>query len=292
MLSRNDIRPRQTQLLQEKGFLPIAVDYRLCPEVTLAQGPMKDVVDALAWIRTVLPTIQLQRADVKIDGRRVVSVGWSTGGHLAVSLGWNSIPRNIEPPQAILAFYCPLDYEDVFWLRPNVPVGSECTPTPYELDQTAWSAVREKPIASYNVAPAERAMGGWLSSTDPRSRLALYMNWHGRSLHVLLNGLYPTQREEPNAPTEEAIRAVSPFAQIRSGAYSTPTFIIHSRDDDLIPWQHAQRTYEALQRRGIDSQLCIVEDAPHLFDIYRQYQERADIQDAIQEGYKFLRARV
>ncbi|KAJ6133404.1 hypothetical protein N7471_008619 [Penicillium samsonianum] len=292
MLSRNDIRPRQTQLLQEKGFLPIAVDYRLCPEVTLAQGPMEDVVDALAWIRTVLPTIQLQRADVKIDGRRVVSVGWSTGGHLAVSLGWNSIPRHIEPPQAILAFYCPLDYEDEFWLRPNVPVGSESTTTSYELDQTAWSAVREKPIASYNVAPAERAIGGWLSSTDPRSRLALYMNWHGRSLHVLLNGLYPTQREEPNAPTEEAIRAVSPLAQIRSGAHSTPTFIIHPRDDDLIPWQQAQRTYEALQRRGIDSQLCIVEDAPHLFDIYRQYQERVDIQDVIQEGYEFLRARV
>ncbi|KAJ5446662.1 hypothetical protein N7445_001483 [Penicillium cf. griseofulvum] len=292
MLSRNDIRPGQTQLLQEMGFLPIAVDYRLCPEVTLAQGPMEDVVDALAWIRTDLPTIRLQRADVKIDGRRVVSVGWSTGGHLAVSLGWNSIPRHIEPPQAILAFYCPLDYEDKFWLRPNMPVGSESTTAPYELDQNTWSAVREKPITSYNVALADRAIGGWLSSTDPRSRLALYMNWHGRSLHVLLNGLCPTRREEPAAPTEEAIRAVSPLAQICSGAHSTPTFIIHPRDDDLIPWQQAQRTYEALQRRGIDSQLYIVEDAPHLFDIYRQYQERVDIQNVIQEGYKFLRARV
>ncbi|KAJ5497536.1 hypothetical protein N7463_009523 [Penicillium fimorum] len=292
MLSRNDIRPAQTRLLQEKGFLPIAVDYRLCPEVTLSQGPMEDVVDSLAWIRNVLPTIRLQRTDIRIDGRCVVSVGWSTGGQLAMSLGWNSMPRHIKPPQAILAFYCPLDYEDGFWSRPNIPVGSESTTTQYELDHTTWAAVRERPLVSYNVSPAKQAIGGWLSSTDPRSRLALYMNWHGRSLHVLLNGLDPGRLEEPEAPSQEAIRAVSPLAQIRSGAHSTPTFIIHSREDDLIPWQQAQRAYEALQRREIDSELHIVESAPHLFDIYRQYQEREDIQNTIQAGYEFLRARV
>lgn len=47
MLSSKDIRPQQLQMLHDAGFLPISIDYRLCPEVTLPAGPMKDVCDAL-----------------------------------------------------------------------------------------------------------------------------------------------------------------------------------------------------------------------------------------------------
>lgn len=291
MLSRDDIRPEQTQLLLEHGFLPISIDYRLCPEVTLTEGPIEDVADAFRWIRTVLPTIRLQRGDIKIDGDRVVSIGWSTGGHLALSLGWTSIARGIKPPDAILAFYCPLDYEDEFWLRPNIPRGSEST-TPYELDETILAALHDKAITRYRVAPAKRAQGGWMAPSDPRSRLALYMNWHGRSLHVLLRGLQKHRLEEPHMPSQQEIAAVSPLAQIRQGAYISPTFIIHPREDDLIPWEQAQRTYDALLERRIDCQLGIVEDAPHLFDMYREYQKRECIQQVIQEGYEFLRAHV
>lgn len=68
MLSRNDIRPEQTQLLLSSGFLPTSIDYRLCPEKTLPEGPMTDVVDALAWVRQVLPQLSLQRNDVRVDG--------------------------------------------------------------------------------------------------------------------------------------------------------------------------------------------------------------------------------
>lgn len=288
MLSRNDIRPEQTQLLLEHGFLPISVDYRLCPEVTLTEGPMEDVADALRWIRTILPTIRLRRADIKIDGSRVVSVGWSTGGHLALSLGWTSIARGVQPPDAILAFYCPLDYEDEFWLRPNIPEGSETATTTYELDESIWAAVQDRPITRHNVSPMKRALGGWMAPSDGRSRLALYMNWHGRSLHVLLRGLQKGRREEPQMPGKEEIVAVSPLAQIRRGAYTVPTFIVHPRDDDLIPWEQAQRTYEALRERGVDGQLRIVEDAPHLFDLYREYQQRESLQRVIREGYEFL----
>ncbi|KAE8373923.1 hypothetical protein BDV26DRAFT_296474 [Aspergillus bertholletiae] len=291
MLSRNDIRPEQTQLLLQQGFLPISVDYRLCPEVTLANGPMVDVADALHWIRTVLPTLRLRRSDIKIDGTRVVSVGWSTGGHLALSLGWTSVPRGIKPPDATLAFYCPLDYKDDFWLRKNIPEGSE-SPNTYELDESIWTAVQEKALTRYNVPSTQRAVGGWMAPSDPRSRLALYMNWQGQTLHVLLRGLDRHRREKPGLPTEAEIEAVSPLAQIRQGTYATPTFIIHPRKDDLIPWEQAQRTYEALREQGIASQLRIVDDVPHLFDMYRGYQQQEDIQKVIRDGYDFLRAHI
>ena len=294
MLSRDDIRPEQTHVLLRSGFLPISVDYRLCPEMTLPEGPMTDVADALAWIRNVLPKFPLTRTDVQVDGERVVGVGWSTGGQLTMSLAWTSLPRGIRPPEAILVFYCPTDYEDPFWTKPNIPAGSEATattatdqPSSYELEGT-WAGVYDRPITSYNVPPTKRALGGWLARSDPRSRLALYMNWHGRALHVLLNGLDKRSRREPPAPAPVDVAAVSPLAQIRSGKYATPTFIIHPRQDDLIPWQQARRTWEALRAREIGAEIRIVEDLPHLFDVYREYQDNEAAKRVVMQGYEFL----
>ena len=110
MLSRKDVRPKQTQHLLKNGYLPVSLDYRLCPEVNLVDGPMMDVCDALQWARKTLPDLSLRYPGLRIEGDKVVVVGWSTGGTLAMSLAWTSVPRGIKPPDAILAFYCPTDY--------------------------------------------------------------------------------------------------------------------------------------------------------------------------------------
>ena len=291
MLSRNDVREEQTSMLLKSGFIPVSIDYRLCPEVTLQEGPMTDVADALVWIRNMLPKLRLQRDDVRVDGERVVSVGWSTGGHLAMSLAWTSLSKGVRPPDAILAFYCPTDYEDPFWTRPNIiaiPENATTNQSSYELDNDIWAGLFDRPIAAYNVPPTKHTLGGWLAPSDPRSRIALYMNMQGRSLNVLLNGMDNSNRKEPQAPTSPQVAAVSPLAQIRSGGYATPTFIIHPRQDDLIPWEQAQRTFEALRVGGVEAELRIVEDAPHLFDVYRGYHANQGAKEAVREGYEFL----
>jgi Esterase/lipase len=112
IFSRKDIRPAQTRLLLDKGFLPVSLDHRLCPEVRLVDGPMVDICDALDWARNKLPYITLPNEGVRIDGERVVVVGWSSGGQLAMSLAWTAPQRGLPPPEAILAFYCPTNYED------------------------------------------------------------------------------------------------------------------------------------------------------------------------------------
>ena len=73
---------------------------------------MVDICDALEWARYKLPHIKLQRSGLQIDGERVVVVGWSSGGQLAMSLAWTAPQRGLRPPEAILAFYCPTDYQD------------------------------------------------------------------------------------------------------------------------------------------------------------------------------------
>lgn len=294
MLSRNDIRPDQTNVLLKSGFLPISIDYRLCPEVTLSEGPMADAADALHWVRTKLPSLSLSRRDITVDASKVVAVGWSTGGHLATTLAWTSETRQVQPPEAILALYCPLDYEDKFWTQPNVPDGAAATgggpADPYELDDQIWTdGVFDAPITKYNVSPTKRALGGWMATSDPRSRLALHMNCHGRTLHVILNGLDKKTREQPSAPSPSDIVAVSPLAQVRAGNYKTPTFIIHPENDDLIPWQQAERTWQALRDVQVDTELRIVKGVPHLFDLTGLKSRRNEVAGrAVMEGYEFL----
>ena len=299
MLSRNDIRPEQTSKLLQSGFLPISIDYRLCPETTLLDGPMADVADALVWIRTILPKLTLSRCDVRIDTDKVVAVGWSTGGHLAMTLAWTAAARQIRPPEAILAFYCPTDYEDSFWLTPNVPAGVQTTETDstpsdsYDLDDSILEALFNTPITGYNIPSTKRALGGWLAPSDARSRLALYMNMHARTLHVLLGGALALDQLNRKIPLEppppEQIAAISPLAQIRAGNYATPTFLVHPRDDDLVSWQQAERTWQALRDMGnADAELRIVEGVPHLFDMDARYGDNEAAVAVIKEGYEFL----
>ena len=293
MLSRRDIRPKQTQLLLDNGLLPISVDYRLCPEITLTRGAIPDVCTALHWARTSLPSISLQRSDISPNGDKVVVIGWSTGGMLAMSLAWTAPQRGLQPPDAILAFYCPSDYEDAFWQQPNFPERTaSMVPESYDI----LEGVQEHAITAYNV-PTGKAVGGWMSTADPRSRIALHMNWKGQALPVLLHGLPPRSSLSADErldrkwlslplPDQAAVASVSPYAHILAGDYLTPTYLIHGTRDDLIPWQHSDRIRDALLERGVPSGTTIVGGAIHLFDLYRD-PDGANWR-AVCEGYNFL----
>jgi acetyl esterase/lipase len=288
MLSRKDIRPKQTQMLLEQGFLPISIDYRLCPEVTLPDGPMRDVCDALEWARSTLPTLTLQRDDIRVTGRQVVAVGWSTGGHLALTLGFTAPIREIAPPDAILAFYCPTDYEDSFWKEPNMPFGRELAPPLGEKDYDLRKGVFDQPITAYNPPAKKRALGGWMATDDARSRIALHMNWRGQALPILLNGFSRDSTLNFADPTPEQVQSISPLAQIRQGKYKTPTYLIHGTRDDLIPWQQVQRTYDALRERDIAAEMRLLDGAEHLFDIYPGFIDDEAAVSAVRDGYQFL----
>lgn len=134
-----------------------------------------------------------------------------------------------------------------------------------------------------------------MSLSDPRSRIALHMNWKGQALPVLLGGL-PSKGKVADAdaqkwlsldqPAHEQIISISPYAQVIRGNYRTPTFLIHGTEDDLIPWQQTQKVYDALISQGVPAGVAILEGAPHLFDLYRDGDGKG--WQAIREGYQFL----
>ena len=191
----------------------------------------------------------------------------------------------LAPPNAILAFYCPSDYEDLCWSQPNMPRGAAA-----DLQYDLYEGVQPSPLTAYNPPVSAHALGGWLAPEDPRSRICLHMNWKGQTLPVLLRGLDPANRFASYSPppTEEEIQAISPLAQIKKGTYRTPTFIVHGTEDDLIPWQQARRTHEVLCERGVEAQLRVVEGGIHLFDLGRTYERNEGAARAVREGYEFL----
>ncbi|TQN64931.1 Methylphloroacetophenone synthase, partial [Colletotrichum shisoi] len=244
--------------------------HRLCPETRLVDGPMVDVCEAVEWARTTLPHIELKNPDVKPDPDSVVVVGWSSGGQLALSTGWTTVEKGLRPPNAILAFYCPTDYEDDWWQKPIQPIGAEDKGEDYDV----LEAVQDEPITNYGIIGAWEPLSDPRIRGDPRARIVLHMNWKAQTLPVVIGGL-PSRSlasgERPeiqdwNAlrqPPIEEVRRCSPLAQVRSGSYATPTFMVHGTADDLIPWRQSFRTVEEMKTRGVDAQLVLVPEGPH-----------------------------
>ena len=311
MLSRKDIRPLQLQHLLTSGLLPISIDHRLCPELSLESGPMTDLCHALDWTRNILPTLRLSRADIAADGAKIVVVGWSTGGMLAMSLAWMAPARGVRPPEAILAFYCPTDYESEWWQKPHFPWRT--SPADAEREYDVWDAVRETPITGYNIASA-RVPGGWMSTQDARARIPLHMNWTAQTLPILLGALTwqkkkarrlasaPDHLPQPSPhdghsrlpqPSAADVRSISPLAQIRQGNYKVPTYLVHGSQDEFIPWQQSQGTYDELVRQGVPAGVRIVKGGGHMFEMLGvPDDDDGRVWQSVLDGYRFLFERV
>ena len=185
-LSKRAIRPHQTQLLLDNGYLPVSIDYRLCPEIDLIAGPMTDVRDALGWLRTKLPEIAQARG-VVVDPAKIIAIGWSTGGHLAMTTAWTCEEVGQKPPAAILCFYGPTDFESEGACPSNLALpyasrfssnlGMWCTPTPSlttiaEIDRPRAEQYPERSMSLDNIRKS-------LSTTpvSPRSLFSIFSSW-------------------------------------------------------------------------------------------------------------------
>jgi acetyl esterase/lipase len=309
IFSRKDVRPAQTRLLLDKGYLPVSLDHRMCPEVKLVEGPMADVLDALQWARTDLPRLMSERFGLEVDGERIAVVGWSSGSQLAMSLGWTAPSKGIKPPDVILAFYGPSDYEDpckyssglsqalcmltviLVWKHPIQPVGAEDKGLEYDV----LEVIQDEPITGYGIVGAWEPLSDPRIETDPRTRIVLHNNWKAQTLPIIIRGLpskkaaakmKPRDWNNLEQPTAEELVPCSPRAQIVRGNFRTPTFFIHGTNDELVPWQQTQGTFEALRERGVTTELVLVKGAPHVCDL--SSDPESDGWKATLRAYEFM----
>jgi acetyl esterase/lipase len=79
------LSPAYVQELLELGFgAVVSPNYRLCPTVSLLEGPVQDAKDSYAWSQTDLPLRLAEDANVKLSGERIVTFGHLAGATLAL----------------------------------------------------------------------------------------------------------------------------------------------------------------------------------------------------------------
>ncbi|KAL8941134.1 MAG: hypothetical protein Q9216_002433 [Gyalolechia sp. 2 TL-2023] len=275
-LSKSAIRPAQTRFLLAHGILPISLDHRLCPEINLTDGPMSDIRDAVSWARSTLPSIALKH-NITVNPEKIAVIGWSTGGHLAMTTAWTTTNAGIPPPTAILNFYGPSDMEA---LASNKSLGQALPPRTMPM-QTIRSLLPANPITTHGHSDSTNL--GWLKPGDPRSELvlSLFQESGHRSLSILLNGLPEEQNETFDgmnssesaaaAPdpliSKQQLDSINPIAQVRAGKYTTPTFIVHGSEDEVLPCGMSVAFVEALREKGVEAGVRVVDGAKHLCDL-------------------------
>ena len=82
----------------------------------------------------------------------------------------------------------------------------------------------------------------------------------------MLKGLSPSLNlDQPPSPA--SVQAISPLAQLQSGKYTTPTYMIHGTADELIPYDASKKFLDALHTHGIEGELLEVEGVRHIHDL-------------------------
>ncbi|KAK0713998.1 BcPKS16, polyketide synthase [Lasiosphaeria miniovina] len=290
-LSRNSVRPAQTAHLLANGILPVSLDYRLCPEVNIVDGAMADVRDAYIWAKRKLPAIVAPHGIV-LDTEQIVVIGWSTGGHLAMSTAWTLEAVGMSPPKAILVFYAPTDWlaADVFSPRATI----SRIPPRLSREQLLQMDLLPSPLTGYDVIHDGEGPGlGWVKPGDARSELVLSILREPRefAMSLMLNG---TQKHETkveqvvlDAPAAERQAAICPTARLRAGQYKVPTFIIHGDADELALFRSATQFHNEMSRLGLRCGFLPVPNGPHIHDM-RLKPGMPAWDEQVAPGYQFL----
>ena len=77
------------------------------------------------------------------------------------------------------------------------------------------------------------------------------------------------------------------MAHLRSGSYTTPTFLIHGERDEVVPFHTAVKFADALDKCKVTGGLLAVKGVKHIHDMsLRPGMERW--QKEVAPGYNFL----
>jgi acetyl esterase/lipase len=242
----------QIQDSVERGWIVLALDHRLCPGVNLLEGGMADVRDALDWAQNGGLKKELAKAGVALepDPDRVMSMGTSAGGHLALSLAWG-VPK---PPLAILNFYGAVNFKDPFWTSKlaSMPV---LPPMPSDEMVTKLYAQKELFIGGASLE------GFTAAAPQNVDDVALQNARQAFSINMIGSGNI-FKAIWPSAPA--GLEQIDPVLNVN--AKWPPVGIVHGTADTTIPMSISSRPLEAqLQKFGVQHTFIPVPGQQHTF---------------------------
>lgn len=257
------------------NFIVVLPEYRLCPQVSLFSGPVQDARSVYAWSRRTLPSLiaSATGGSVLADGSKVVVMGHSAGGNLALLLGSNPSSADpsepsLPPPAAILDLYGVKYLSDPFYRAPlplfaHLPdVDDALLQKVYEGDQALTSAPMLLPDGRPNLA-------------DPRAAWLLMALKRGTSISgVVQDGAY----ERVDGAAALTAERTFPFP---------PTCFIHGTADEFVPGSLAERAKRELSAAGGTAEVIVLEGVGHAFDL-RGLKEGTQAWEAVRRGMEFL----
>jgi len=257
----------QIQDCLDRGWIVVAPNHRLCPQVNLLEGPMQDIRDLLRWIYDG----SLQRAlDAKFseakaprcDLDRVMSFGTSAGGHLSLALCWD-VER---PPAAILDFYGPCNFEGPFL---NQPIEGLRASLP-KLDDAFINAVYdEKPIPTRSRITLE-GMGRGPDFSNPRDAFAFTKIANGQ----VFDAVWPSKDW----------KKVDPILNLSTGF--PPTCIVHGDADTMVSIKLSRDLFAEMRKKGIEVEMIEVPGEEHTF--CGKMTKNSEVWDLQRKGFDFL----
>ncbi|KAK7739360.1 hypothetical protein SLS63_001703 [Diaporthe eres] len=233
--SKAMLPPYHRDRLLDLGFIVVSANYRLCPTITLYEGPVKDSLDAYEWVRLSLPGL-LEKEGVSADGSRIVVLGHSCGGTLALLTA--SLPNR---PKAILDLFGMKYLQD--------PIFHTAAPTKPAFDQQFIDQVH-KDVPPPTSGPSPMGPNG---PDFSNYRVAWMFNAIKAGNHlttVVADGNFA--RVDP--------------APLFSNASFPPTYFVHGTEDTLVDAKVSKQAYDELKSHDVESELVLVEGAGHGFD--------------------------
>ena len=243
-MGSSEIIPKtQVEYLASNGFVVVSPNYRLAPQAT-AKETFADCEEAYDWAISKLPEIMQSKHEIQLDTKKVVTMGHSSGGTLAMHIA------AVRPIKAATALYPSLYASD-----PDAALHKPTSAPPFgsmpdfEPNQEEWAT-----ISPADVQVSEAALGAPGTIPPPRNR------WQA---HLLKNGLWmKTVCPDGN------FAVLDPLTKLNA---QWPPIMIVQGSADAIPGSGLDlvlRAEKALKEAGVkEVEVEVVDGEAHMFDL-------------------------
>ncbi|GAM33434.1 hypothetical protein TCE0_004r00322 [Talaromyces pinophilus] len=238
----------------ERGWIVLVPNHRLCPGVNLLEGPMQDIRDLLSWVYDGhLDSILKEQGPYRADLENVAAFGTSSGGTLALALGWN-VPK---PVKAILSLYGAVHFTDPLWTKALPHIAAKLPPN---LSESFLNRIYDqRPIPTDSSVSLEGQTESGVSKgpdfSRPRDAFAFTQIASG----TVLSAIYPDSRTNIDPEFKE----VDPVQNVSSSF--PPTYIVHGQADTMVPIELSRELLKRLQDSGVKCGMTEVPNEEHTF---------------------------
>ena len=253
--NRFNMPPDQVEYYVERGYAVVSIDHRLATQVTF-EAVIEDIEDAYQWMVEKGPEL------FQIDPQRVVTVGHSVGGYLALLFGFRVSPK----PKVVCSFHGYGDPSGDWLSRPDTYYNSSKDPISRE---EAFKGMQGPVITG---TPYDGPL------RDEREPFYFYCRQHG---------LWPKE-VSGHCPHEEP-EFWQPYIPLKNVTKDfPPTIFVHGEEDFDVPIDQPHQMMAELDKHGVPNAIVPVAGRGHAFDHEGDGMKDPVIKDAFDQYMEFV----